>query len=86
MVESTTLEEATEEKLAEADVIMAVGIGDPNVTNIVLGRAQFIRATSDRTVSAETNILRVKVSGDEEFDQLKERVKQAKGELDPNVK
>ncbi|HUG66640.1 MAG TPA: hypothetical protein VMM76_02740 [Pirellulaceae bacterium] len=81
-----TLEEATVESLADAAVIMAVGIGDRHMSNVLLGRKEFARVAGNPALVAETKILRVKIEGEEQLDVLKARVKEAKGELDPDVK
>ena len=83
MIEIVTFEEATVEKLSEADVIMTIGRGDPQAPAVLLGRKTFASAAADKLVAAETTIVRVRVGTDEEFDELKSRVKEAKGELDP---
>ena len=83
MVETATFVEATLTKLAEADVIMAIGIGDRRTPKVLIGRERFAIAASNRDTATETNILRVTVAGEEEFEELKNRVKEAKGELDP---
>ena len=81
-----TLEEATVEALADATVIMAVGVGDRHMSNVLLGRKEFARIAGNPALVAETKIVRVKVEGEEQFEDLKGRVKEAKGELDPDVK
>ena len=81
-----TLEEATIESLADAAVIMAVGIGDRHMSNVLLGRKEFARVAGNPALVAETKIFRVRVEGEEQLEVLKARVKEAKGELDPDVK
>ena len=83
MIEIVTFEEATVEKLSAADVIMTIGRGDPQAPAVLIGRKTFVSAAGDRQIAAETNILRVRVGTDEEFEELKSRVKEAKGGLDP---
>jgi len=85
MVESEAFAEATVEKLAEADVIMAIGQGDRQAPKVLVGRKKFVSAASNQNISAETKILRVEVTSEEELKELIERVKEAKGELDPGV-
>ena len=80
-----TLEEATVESLADAAVIMAVGVGDRHMSSVLLGRKEFARIAGKPALVAETKIVRVKVEGEEQFEELKGRVKEAKGELDPDV-
>jgi len=82
MVESQPFAEATAERLAEADVIMAIGQGDRQAPKVLVGRKQFVSAASNPAIAAETKILRVEVASDEELGELKEKVKEAKGELD----
>ena len=86
MVESEPFAEATVEKLAEADVIMAIGQGDRQAPKVLVGRKKFVSAASNKNISEETKILRVEVASEEELGELTERVKEAKGELDPDVK
>jgi hypothetical protein len=81
-----TLEEATVESLTDAAVIMAVGVGDRHMSSVLLGRKEFARVAGNPALVAETKIVRVKVEGEEQFEELKGRVKEAKGELDPDVK
>lgn len=81
-----TLEEATIESLTDAAVIMAVGIGDRHMSNVLLGRKEFARVAGNPALVAETKIFRVRVEGEEQLEVLKARVKEAKGELDPDVK
>ena len=81
-----TLEEATVESLADAVVIMAVGVGDRHMSNVLLGRKEFARVAGNPALVAETKIVRVKVEGEEQFEELRGRVKKAKGELDPDVR
>ena len=85
MVESETFAEATAEKLAEADVIMAIGLGDRQAPKVLAGRKQFVSAASNPAIAAETKILRVEVASDEELEELKAKVKEAKKELDAGV-
>ena len=85
MVESEAFAEATVEKLAEADVIMAIGQGDRQAPKVLVGREKFVSAASNQAIAAETRILRVEITSEEEFGELKEKVKEAKGELDPGV-
>jgi hypothetical protein len=85
MVESETFAEATAEKLAEADVIMAVGVGDRQAPKVLIGRKKFVSAASNRAIAEETKILRVEITTDEELEELTGKVKEAKGELDPGV-
>lgn len=82
MIESATFEEATVEKLGEADAVMAIGFGDPNAPPVLVGRKKIRSAAQNPAIAAETKILRVKISSEEELAELKDRVKQAKGELD----
>ena len=81
-----TLEEATVESLEDAAVIMAVGIGDRHMSNVLLGRKEFARVAGNPALVAETKIVRVKVESEEQFEELKARVKEAAGRLDPDVK
>jgi len=83
MIEVITFEEATVEKLSGADVIMTIGWGDSQAPAVLLGRKTFANAAANREVAAATNIVRVKVGTDEEFEELKNRVKEAKGEQEP---
>ena len=83
MVETATFVEATLTKLAKADVIMAIGFGNRQAPKVLVGRELFAIAASNRDTATETNILRVTIAGEEEFEELKNRVKEAKGELDP---
>ena len=85
MIDTETLAETTVERLAEADVIMAVGFGDPHASKVLLGRLRFVSAAANPETALETNILRVKIVSHEELEELKRQVKQAKGELDPDV-
>lgn len=85
MVESQPFAEATAEKLAEADVIMAIGQGDRQAPKVLVGRKQFVSAASNPAIAAETKILRVEITSEEELGELKEKVKEAKGELDPGL-
>lgn len=85
MVESQTFAEATVEKLAEADVIMAIGVGDRQAPKVLIGRKQFVSAASNRETAAETKILRVEITSDEELKELTEKVREAKGDLDSGV-
>jgi len=81
-----TFEEATVESLEDAAVIMAVGVGDRHMSNVLLGRKEFARVAGNPALVAETKIVRVKVEGEEQFEELKARVKEAAGRLDPDVK
>ena len=81
-----TFEEATVESLADAAVIMAVGVGDRHMSNVLLGRKEFARIAGNPAMVAETKIVRVKVEGEEQLEELKGRVKEAKGKLDSDVK
>ena len=83
MIEVVTMEEATVEKLTEAEVIMTVGWGDPQAPRVLAGRARFAVAAANKEIAAEMPIVRVKVESDEQYEELKGRVKEAKGELDP---
>ena len=85
MIENVPFAEATVEKLADVDVVLAVGFGDPHAPRVLLGRKTFASAAANRAIAAETNIWRVKISSQEELDELTGRVKEAKGELDPGV-
>lgn len=85
MVESVAFAEAAAEKLAEADVIMAIGQGDRQAPKVLIGREKFVSAASNPAISAETKILRVDIASEEELGELTEKVKEAKGELDPGV-
>ncbi|MBC8354048.1 MAG: hypothetical protein H8E66_18810 [Planctomycetes bacterium] len=80
-----TFEEATVESLADAAVIMAVGVGDRHMSNVLLGRKEFARVAGKPALVEETKIVRVKVAGDEQFEELKCRVQEAQGGLDPDV-
>ena len=84
MVEMETFEELSEEKLEAADVIMVIGVGDPHAPKVLLGRQKIVSAARNPGIAEETNILRVKVANEEELEELTEKVKQAKGELDPD--
>ena len=81
-----TFDDATVESLADAVVIMAVGIGDRHMSNVLIGRKEFARVAGNPALVAETKIVRVKVDGDEQFEELKCRVQEAFGGLDPDVK
>ena len=83
VIETATLEEATVEKLTEAAVIMTAGWGDPQAPKVLVGRQEFVRAGANAEIAKETAVLRVKITSDEEFEELKSRVKEAKGDLDP---
>ena len=85
MVETAKFADVTVEKIEEEHVIMAVGVGDRNVCNILFGRKPFVKAAADAKTAAEIRILRVDVANEEELNELKTRVHQAKGELDPGV-
>lgn len=85
MIETGTFEEATTERLKEADVILAIGVGDPNAPKVLVGRSQFVSAAKNKAIAEETKTLRVKLASEEELPQLIERVKEAKGELDEGV-
>ena len=84
MIEVVTFEEATVEKLTGAEVIMTIGWGDPQAPRVLSGRARFAVAAANKEIAAEMPIVRVKVESDEQFEELKGRVKEAKGELDPH--
>jgi hypothetical protein len=81
-----TFEEATVESLGDAAVIMAVGVGDRHMSNVLLGRKEFARVAGNPAMVAETKIVRVKVNGEDQLDELKCRVQEALGGLDPDVK
>lgn len=81
-----TFDEATVEVLSGAAVIMAVGIGDRHMSNVLLGRKEFARVAGNPALVSETKIVRVKVDGDDQFEELKCRVQEAQGGLDPDVK
>ena len=83
MIEVVEFEEATAEKLSEADVIMAIGYGSPYTAPVLFGRDTFARVAGNKQIAADYSILRIKIRTDEELEELKSRVKQAKGELDP---
>jgi len=85
MVETAKFEEAEVAKIEETHVVMAVGVGDRNVCNILFGRKPFVKAASDPETAKEIRILRVDVANEEELAELKSRVLQAKGELDPGI-
>ena len=84
MIEVVTLEEATVEKLTDAEVIMTIGYGDPQAPRVLTGRARFAVAAANKEIAAEMPIVRVKVESDEQFEELKGRVKEANHELDPH--
>lgn len=79
-METVSLEQATVEKLATADVIMAVGFGDPHSPHVLVGRSEFIAAGKSKAIAEETKILRVQIKEQSDLDQLNERVEEAKGE------
>ena len=81
-----TFEEATVEALADAAVIMAVGVGDRHMSNVLYGRKEFVRVAPNPALVAETKIVRVKVDGEEQLEELKGRVKEVTGMLDSDVK
>ncbi|MBP88937.1 MAG: hypothetical protein CMJ64_19850 [Planctomycetaceae bacterium] len=83
MIEVVTFEDATVEKLTEAEVIMTIGWGDLQAPRVLLGRERFAVAAGNKEIAAEMPIVRVKIESDEQFAELKGRVKEAKGELDP---
>lgn len=85
MVETQPLAEVTEERLEEAEVIMAVGVGDRNVSNVLFGRKEFVAAAAHQDTAAKINVLRVEVAGEEELEELKKKAKEAKDELDEGV-
>jgi hypothetical protein len=85
MVETAKFEEAEVAKIEETHVVMAVGVGDRNVCNILFGRRPFIKAASQTDTAKEIKILRVDVANEEELTELKARVLKAKGELDPGI-
>lgn len=82
MVESQPFAEATVEKLTEADIIMAIGVGDRQAPKVLAGRTKFVSAASNKAIAEETKILRVEIANDEELAELMDKVKEAKGELD----
>lgn len=82
MIEVVPFEEATVEKLSTADVIMTMGYGDPQSPRVLVGRAQFVQAATNKETAAQTTIFRVKIANDEEFEEFKSRVAEAKGSLD----
>jgi hypothetical protein len=84
MIEVVTFEEATVEKLTDAEVIMTIGYGDPQAPRVLAGRARFAVAAANKEIAAEMPIVRVKVESDEQFEELKGRVKEANHELDPH--
>jgi hypothetical protein len=81
-----TFEEATVESMEDAAVVMAVGVGDRHMSNVLVGRKEFVRVAANPALAAETKIVRVKVENEEQFEELKARVKAATGRLDPDVK
>lgn len=85
MIETESFEEATAERLKEADVILAIGIGDTHAPTVLIGREKFVKAAKNKAIAEETKTLRVKLASEEELPELIERVKEAKGELDPGV-
>lgn len=85
MVETAKLADAEVAKIEETHVVMAVGVGDRNVCNILFGRKPFVKAASDPATAKEIRILRVDVADEEELTELKARVMKAKGELDPGI-
>jgi len=84
MIEIVPFEEATVEKLTGADVIMTIDWGDRQAPAMLLGRAAFARAAMNPETAAETNILRVSISTNEEFEELKTRIREGKGKLEPS--
>ncbi len=85
MVESAKFADATVEKIEANHVIMAVGVGDRNVCNILFGRRPFVKAAATQETAKEIKILRVDVANEDELNDLKLRVVEAKSELDPGV-
>ncbi|MEO8493747.1 MAG: hypothetical protein ABI614_01650, partial [Planctomycetota bacterium] len=47
---------------------------------------EFARVAGNPALVAETKIVRIKVEGEEQLDELKRRVNEAAGRLDPDVK
>jgi hypothetical protein len=80
-----TFEEATVESLEDAEVIMAIGVGDRHMSNVLVGRKVFARVAGNPALAEETKIVRVKVEGEEQFEDLKGRVKEAHHQLDSDV-
>lgn len=85
MVETAKFADAEVAKIEATHVVMAVGVGDRNVCNILFGRKPFVKAAADPQTAKEIRILRVDVANEEELAELKARVMQAKGELDPGI-
>lgn len=81
-----TLEEATVKSLEDAAVIMAVGVGDRHMSNVLIGRKEFARVAGNPAMVAETKIVRVRINGEDQLDELKCRVQESHGGLDPDVK
>ena len=82
MITIISFEEATVEKLTGADVIMTIDWGDRQAPAVLLGGAAFVRAAMNAETAAETNILRVSISTNEEFEELKTRIREGKGKLE----
>ena len=85
MVESAKFADCEVAKIEATHVVMAVGVGDRNVCNILFGRRPFVKAAADPETAKEIKILRVDVTNETELNALKIRVMEAKGELDPGV-
>jgi len=85
MIETEPFEEATTERLGEADVIIAIGVGDNHAPQVLVGREKFVSASRNKAIAEETKTLRVRLASEEELPELIERVKEAKGELEPGV-
>ncbi|MCA9124728.1 MAG: hypothetical protein H6822_25395 [Planctomycetaceae bacterium] len=79
-------EEATVKSLEDAVVIMAVGVGDRHMSNVLIGRKEFARVAGKPAIVAETKIVRVKVNGEDQLEELKCLVQESHGGLDPDVK
>ena len=47
MIETVTFDEATVTKLEGADVIMAIGLGEPYAPKVLVGRERFVSAASN---------------------------------------
>jgi len=85
MVESAKFADVEVATIEATHVVMAVGVGDRNVCNILFGRKPFVKAAADPETAKEIKILRVDVANEEELTELKARVMEAKGELDPGI-
>ena len=57
--------------------------GDPQSPRVLVGRKEFVEAAQTKATAKELKVLRVKVTSDEEFEELKTRVEESKGALDP---